>query len=227
MHLPGERKIIISAQPTVGTSDLYKYYNLGTIFQWQWCCPNPDCKKHQPFYWYKEREDGTFGGFNFDDIRNDDDSRNIGASAKTTWLECFYCKHHVNDTPEERDYLNTTGKYVCIKADGDPEVHAYTWPQMVNVNMHFRDFTLQFLNAKYKKRITGDDEDLMTFKNQVLGEFYVREVDKDISKLLVEHYNPQEKWDKEGIRNSYCRYYAVGNDEVLRCQVMGKRNSGM
>lgn len=211
----GRRKIIISAMPTKKTNDLYKYYTLGKIFQWQWCCPN--CKTYQAYVWWKRRDDDSYSGFRFDDFFNDDGSRNIAASAKTTWLECDHCKHHVNDTPEERSYLNDTGKYVCIKTDGDPEVHAYTWPKIVNVNIPFREFALQFFNAKYTERITGDDEDLQTFYNQVFGEFYEREVTKEISKLILENYNPLEKWDKEGVRiltadimrSGMTKYYVV------------------
>ena len=183
----GRRKIIISSQPNVHGSELEKWYNKGLIFSWHWLCPH--CKKHQPYRWWQRRSDNTYAGINWDTILNDDkDTTNILLSSRTAWLECYDCRHKVSDTIENRRYLNDTGKYVCTKTDGDPTIHSYTVPQFVNINISFADLVVQYLNAK-KLEPLGLDEDMITFKNQVLGAFYKASVQDDHSKIARGEYS--------------------------------------
>ena len=207
----GRRKIIISSTPNHGGSELEKYYLSGNVWEWQWCCPS--CNKHQPYYWSKQREDGlSYAGFNWDTILAEDgEHTDIAKSAKTTWLECYFCKHQVHDNIANRRMLNDTAKYVCIKSDGYPEIRAYTVPLFVNHNLSFESFTIQYLAAKRVRRKLGLDEDLVTFVTQVLAKFYHAEPQSDHSKIARGDYipNPTE-YDKNWVNIMTCDYQAIG-----------------
>lgn len=186
----GRRKIVVSSQPNKKGSDLEKYYNMGQIFEWQYKCQNKDCGKHQPYRWYWQRKDQTYAGVNWETILNDDEeTTNIALSAKTAYLECFYCNHRIKDTPENRRRLNDEAKFECIKTDGDVGIHSYTIPQFVNINISFADMVVQYLNAKKMERITGLAEDMITFENQILGKFYHAGITADHSKIMRGDYS--------------------------------------
>jgi phage terminase large subunit GpA-like protein len=211
------RKIVITSQPNLHGSELEKYYNLGSIYEWQWKCPH--CKEVQPWHWSIQRNDLTYGGINWESIlMPDGETTNIAASAATAWLECFSCKHKIEDNVTNRRSLNDTGEYICIKSDGDPEVISYTWPGFVNINLSFASFVIQYLNAKRIMRNTGLNEDMVTFVNQVRGKFFKAEVVTDQSRILRGDYiiNPDEKNDKVvrflGVdcqRKGLVKYYVV------------------
>jgi phage terminase large subunit GpA-like protein len=196
----GRRKIVITSQPNQHGSELEKYYNLGWIYEWQWVCPS--CKKVQPWYWSKQRNDLTYAGINWETIlMKDNETTDIAKSAATAWLECFHCKHKIEDNITNRRMLNESGEYVCIKNDGDPEVVSFTWPGFVNINLSFASFVVQYINAKRIQRNTGLNEDLVTFVTQCLGKFYKAEPMSDVSKILLGEYetNP-DKIDDTAVR---------------------------
>lgn len=196
----GRRKIIISSTPNHAGSELEKYYHSGCIYEWQWKCPQ--CQQYQPYYWSKQRPDNSYAGFTWDTILTEDGQHtDIAKSAKTTWLECYHCKHQIHDNIANRRNLNDNGKYVLIKSDGDPKVHAYTCPLFVNINLSFESFTLQYLAAKRLKRNTGLDQDIVTFVTQVLAKFYKADPQVDHSKIMRGDYttDPAVK-DKDWVR---------------------------
>lgn len=183
----GNRKIIVCSTPNHAGSELYNYYNLGQIYEWHWQCPNPDCCKFQPWQWSKEREDGTYSGINWETILLPDGETNIAASASTAVLECFHCKHQVADNVTNRELLNATGKYICIKQDGDPAARAYQCPAFVNVKLSLQSFVVEYLNAK-KLRNLNIHENMVTFVTEKLGRFYKEEQRLDVSKIMRGDY---------------------------------------
>lgn len=197
----GRRKIIVSSQPNSVESELESIYLSGLIYEWQWCCPNPNCKKFQPFQWSKRRPDDTFAGFNWDTVLNPDgETTNISLSAKTCWLECEHCSQKIFDTPSERRALNDNAKYVCIKSDGDDKIISYTWPNFVNMNLTFESAAIQYMLAKMHKKQTGLDEKMKDFVNQVLGKFYKAEPLLDLKTILCEPYDINDTDNKDWIR---------------------------
>ena len=205
----GRRKIIISSQPNQAGSELEKWYNKGLIYEWQWMCPK--CKKHQPYRWSYRRDDETYAGINWKTILNEDgETTNAALSSKTAVLECFHCRHQIQDTLENRRYLNDTAKYICIKSSGDPLIHSYTVPQFVNINIRFEEMVIQYMDARKSKKL-GLDEDMITFHNQILGKFYHSGIVTDESKMARGDYsvNPSE-YDKNWLRIMTVDYQAIG-----------------
>lgn len=197
----GRRKIICSSQPSLCGSEWDQINSKGRMYEWQWLCPQ--CKTRQPFHWSKEKKDGTYGGMNWDTILNSNETTNIFNSAKTAWLECIHCDCRIHDTPEERHYLNNTGEYVCVKQDGDHSIVSYTCPNFVNVNLSFEYAVTQYLMAKQMKKQTGLDEQLEIFVTQILGKFYKKEDQTDVSKIMTEIY------DKESINKDWTNILSV------------------
>ena len=190
----GRRKIIIDSQPNEKGSELERHYLQGKVNVWHWKCPH--CNAYQPYIWAKEREDGTYAGFNWDTILNEDgETTNIGLSAKTCWLECEFCRHKITDSPTNRVSLNDTGKYICVKDDGASDVVSYTAPNFVNINLSFESAASQYMLAKRIQR-TGVDEQMKIFVNQVLGQFYKANEITDTSTVLKEAYSLElnEEW---------------------------------
>ena len=188
LDFAGRRKIIISSTPNMAGSELEKYYKSGQIFQWHWQCPQ--CKKYQPYYWSKQRDDLTYAGFNWDTILLPDGiNTDIEKSAKSTWLECFHCRHQIHDNVTNRRMLNDNGKYICIKSDGDVSIHAYNCPLFVNLNLPFEFFTTEYLKAKFLQR-RNLPEDMITFVTGKLAEFYAADKMVDDSKIMRGDYIP-------------------------------------
>lgn len=187
-YFTGRRKIIITSQPDEVGSALHKHYTQGSIYEWNWLCPS--CKKYQAWRWQWQREDKTFAGINWDTILNkDNETTNIALSSDTACLECYYCKHQVKDSPTNRRLLNDTGKYVCIKNDGDSGIVSYTWPGFVNIQLSFKGIAAKYLNAKRQERL-GLSADIITFEQQILGKFYRQGIEADHSKLMRGDYTP-------------------------------------
>lgn len=192
----GRRKIICASQPSKAGSEWEQIYQTGRIYEWQWLCPC--CKTRQPFHWSVEKANNKFAGFNWDSILFPDGETDIAESAKTTWLECINCDHQVHDTPTERRLLNDTGDYVLIKDGGDAGVVSFTCPNFVNVNLTFAQAAAQYMIAKRMKRMSGLDEQMEIFVEQILGKFYHREEQMDLSKILVETYD-KDNLDKDWV----------------------------
>lgn len=209
----GRRKIICCSQPSQVGSEWDTIYSKGIVYEWQWLCPS--CGKRQPYIWSKEKKTGGYAGFNWDTILNNDGSTNINDSSKTTWLECEECDHRVHDTPIERRYLNDTGKYVCIKSDGDSAIKSYTCPNFVNINLTFESAATQYMLAKKMLKYTGLTEQMEIFVTQVLGKFYKKDELVDVSKIITEYYD--KSVDKDWIvsmgvdvqRVGAVKYYCV------------------
>jgi phage terminase large subunit GpA-like protein len=209
----GRRKIICASQPSSVGSEWDTIYSKGLIYEWQWLCPT--CNKRQPYIWSKEKKGGGYAGFNWDTVLNTDGSTNIVESSFTTWLECMDCDCRIHDTPTERRYLNDTGKYVCIKSDGDAAIKSYTCPNFVNINLSFESAATQYMIAKKMMKYTGLSEQMEIFVTQVLGKFYKKDEILDISKIITEFYD--KSVDKEWVvsmgvdvqRIGSVKYYVV------------------
>ena len=106
--------------------------------------------------------------------------------------------------------LNNTGRYETIKADGDPQVISYTWPGFVNIGLSFEYFVVQYLQAKRLKHSIGLEDDLITFTNQVLGQFHKAGKMIDVSKILVGDYTT----DPNNVSNDWLRVLTVDCQKI-------------
>jgi len=210
----GRRKIICASQPGKTGSEWENICYKGLVYEWSWLCPK--CKTKQLFHWSYSKPDNTYAGMNWDTVLLPDGSTNINESAKTAHLDCIKCDHQIHDTPSERYLLNNTGDYTLTKNDGDTSIVTYIAPGLVNAGLSFKSIVSQYLVAKQMQRMTALDDQMQIFVTQVLGKFYKRESEADLSKILIEAYN-KEGLDKDWIpvlgvdvqRTGGVKYYVV------------------
>ena len=193
------KKILLTSQPGIEKDQLSEQ-NTGLDYQWGWKCPS--CTILQPYYWTKEKQDGTWAGFNWIKTYTSGslDEYDYEATGASTKLNCYYCTASVSDTPVEREYLNSTGEYILIKDNGDHSVHTYRWPAFVNKGISFKEKTIQYLLARAAHKQTGNLDALQIFTQQVLGQEWKRTTVYDAAKVLISSFNPSDLWKEEIFR---------------------------
>lgn len=226
----GRRKTVVTSTPGKTGDQLSEQIARGHVFKWAWQCPK--CKRHQPWFWNKQRQDkegnpidGPGDGITWDKVKNKDGTYNYEATGATARLECCHCRHVIKEqilpngdyAPEyaaARSAL-VNGKYVCVKDDGDPAVKTYMWPAFVNPQITFKSAVIRYLQAKVKYRFTNNDDDLITFQQQVLGEEFDRKRAKVMSKILVEQYDANKEWPEEAYRLMAVDYQRINSKKYF------------
>lgn len=193
------RKILVTSQPGVEGDQLSRQ-NTGLDYEWGWTCPY--CNNVQPYFWSKEKEDGTWAGFVWQKIYESGsteilDYEKTGASTR---LFCYYCTGSVGDTPSERHMLNISGSYILLKDNGDHAVKTYRWTAFTNEQISFKEKTIQYLLGRSAHKQTGTTDALMLFNQQVLGKEWKRSTVIDPGKVLTAAFNPSDLWKEEIFR---------------------------
>lgn len=185
------KKILLTSQPGL-ENDLLDRENTGLVYEWGWRCR--ECNNLQPWYWSKEKEDGTWAGITWtkhysNETSSSYDFQKTGDSAK---LNCYYCS--ASYTEKDRKYLNDTGEYIQIADHGDHKVKTYTWCAFVNPKITFKEKCIQYIQAKLDNKKFGTTDAIKLFNQQVLGKPWKPSVAMDQGKILVNTFNKDEQW---------------------------------
>lgn len=191
-----QKKILITSQPGI-EGDQLSQEDTGLSYEWGWRCK--ECNNLQPWYWSKEKENGSWAGIVWDKTykeatRFEYDYEATGQSAR---LQCFHCSASYKDTDENRRHLNDSGDYILTKDNGNHAVHTYSWCAFVNPKISFKEKTIQYLQATSQHKKTGLTDGLKIFRQQVLGQAWKRTAGIDVSKVLVQTFNPDETWKEQ------------------------------
>lgn len=187
-------KILFISTAGVESSEWTKEFNSGVVWEYAWTCPK--CQKAQVFEWTKKRDDQTYSGIVWDKNQKTcpEGVWNYMEASKTARLECFHCRHQVNDDPQSRRMLNDTSTYICTKPNGDPTIKSFRWPSLANIDITFASMVVKYLQAKDALSLEGDMIPLQEFYTKDLARPWDTNVTTTISKILTESYNPSEKW---------------------------------
>ena len=193
------KKILLTSQPGL-EGDQLDGENNGIEYTWGWQCPH--CNNTQPYYWSKEKPDGSWAGIVWQKHYTTEESssydyQKTGDSAR---LQCYYCTGSVADTEANRRYLNDTGKYIITADKGDNHIHTYTWCAFVNQKITFKEKVIQYLQAIVQNRRYGTTDALRIFTQQVLGKPWRISAAIDQSKVLVQTFNPDAAWPDQVFR---------------------------
>lgn len=193
------KKILLTSQPGIEGDPLDKE-NTGLEYEWGWRCR--ECGNLQPWYWSKERPDGSWAGIVWQKCYSQEDSgsydyQRTGDSAK---LQCFHCSASYEDTETNRKYLNDTGEYIQIADHGNHSVHTYRWCGFVNSKISFKEKVIEYLQAVEIHKRTGLTDKLRLFRQQVLGQNWKRSGVVDVSKVLVQSFSPDVDWPEQVFR---------------------------
>lgn len=141
-------------------------------------------------------------------------------------MVCYHCPCEVRDTPDNRRYLNDTGKYICTKSDGLKSVHSYSWPAFANQSISFKSKVIQYLQADGHKDKTGNRDKLNLFKQQVLGKPISYKKDLTINKIVTELYDPTATLSDDEYCNRFLSVDFQGHLHELWWVVRVAKNNG-
>jgi phage terminase large subunit GpA-like protein len=193
-------KILLISQGGIEGDDWTTEFEKAPVYEWGWLCPS--CQKEQVYYWNKQREDGTYAGIIWD--KNDktcpDGVWDVEEAAKTARLECLHCKHQVSDNPQNRRYLNDTGRYICTNPKGDIQKRSYRWTALANIEVSFAEYVKEFLHAKNILAREGNKLPLQAFHQKKLARSFNTSIQTNLAHIITADYDPLNKWSDEAYR---------------------------
>lgn len=193
------KKIVLTSQPGI-EGDTFDKESTGKVFEWGWKCK--ECGNLQPWYWSKEKEDGSWAGIIWDKVYKDADSSSydLERTGDTARLQCYHCTASYTDNNVNRKYLNDNGAYIETADHGNPKVKTYSWCGFVNTKITFKEKCIEYLQATELHKKTGLTDKLKLFRQQVLGQTWKRTQAIDVSKILVQTFEPDKEWPEEIFR---------------------------
>jgi hypothetical protein len=152
-------------------SELAKLVYQGKIYRRSWCCPS--CGKYQVHEFSTPRDpknkDTTFSGIRWNKVLKEDGTIDINKTAATSWLECHYCCHKIEDLADNRIKLEKSSSYALIEDGGDPTIKTFQLPGWIAPFNTYADIAAKWLNAKdlFDQRIY---EPMSKWKKEVAAE---------------------------------------------------------
>ena len=212
------KKIIIASTPGIEGDQLSKE-DTGLSYTWGWRCP--ECKELQPYHWSKlldngveagkVGEDGNYAGICWDKVWIDKEAGtyDMDKTAATSKLYCEHCYNGLEDTDANRRYLNETGEYILLKDSGDHAVKTYNWCAFVNQKITFKEKAIEYMQAVKDKKANGQNLNLKTFIQQVLGQTYSPQKFVDQTQVLVSSFEPDAAWPEQVFKTLTVDYQQV------------------
>jgi hypothetical protein len=185
-------KIYFLSQGSFKGDPWCKEYEKGVEHDFGWLCPK--CNKEQTYHWTKEREDGSCSGITWDKKAKVNGEWDFALVAKSVCLECHYCRHQLRDTPDERGYLNDTGRYIVTKANGDPTIHSFRWSEIANRKIRWAELANEYLMAKLLIKKQGTTIELEKFYQKRLAQPFIIGQDTANTNITLASYDSNETW---------------------------------
>jgi len=196
---PDTHKILLISQGGVIGDDWTKEFYNGSVYEYGWTCPH--CNKLQLFEWFKEREDGTYAGINWDRNAKINGQWNYKQAGQSAWLECFDCKNQLKDTVKNRELLNKTGDYIRTQ-DGDDSKLSFRWNALADRKVKWSKLVEEYLFAKDAIRLNSDE----TLKNIFINKRLAKSIGEDNTEkrtnveLNESTYDVNTTWKEEKTR---------------------------
>jgi len=92
------------------------------------------------------------------------------ALAGTIRYECSGCGFGIKDTPVDRRWIETHGKFVSLNPNAPRSHVSYTWNALLPHWVEWRSIVEEFLGAMNSMRMDADIEPMFTFVTETLGE---------------------------------------------------------
>ena len=160
---PHDKKIIIESQGGDEGDDFDAEWRSTDMKELHVNCPL--CGKSQPFEFTRQRDDGTWAGFQRgpdSKILLPDGSYNEAAVIRETYYECFHCRGVWLDRPDVRLALDQSSHYLATNPNANPDNDGYTWPCWINQRIPWggEQVMLGYLQAKAVYKRFGNIEPL-------------------------------------------------------------------
>lgn len=208
----GKSKVIITSRPSEVGDQLDVMFNSGN--QMIWNVPCLGCGKYFSPVFRRQRNDGTYYGILFENIKDEDGNYKLNELLDTIRYECEYCGFKHFDNAETKSKWNDQGKFISNNVNHDPSIHSYRW-NAIPVDS-WRQLTLTFLNAKQKANI-GVYTELTDFFQQKMAEPFdlMKYIDQENKTMKVDVYDTKTDWAEEVTRfatidmQKYCFYLVI------------------
>lgn len=189
-----------------------KYY-AGSREEWNFPCPV--CAFVQPYKWMYDNDPEERGGMKWEtnEITRPDGEWNFDKLAETIYYECRQCGHRIKDTPEERDLLDQTGRYVVGNPKSPRDEVSLHVNAMACVDIAWRELVKEWCEAMDALNM-GDIEPFKRFIQKRLAEsFKESQLYSEKPPKESRDYKLGDKWDRETVRiltidkQMHCVYY--------------------
>jgi phage terminase large subunit GpA-like protein len=166
---PYTKKIYIESQGNNEGTDFHREFVSGHQAHYGFKCP--ECGKAQKYEIHFKREDGSYGGLNWntDDYTKPNGKRDVARTLETVRYDCIHCGKPFVEYDKKR--LNAHGLYLPQNADAKEEIRSFTWGAMASTNVLFTQVAEKYLNAK-REWARGNRQPMIDFYQQELGMFW-------------------------------------------------------
>lgn len=187
---PKDKKIIIESQ---GSEE-------GDDFDRQWLSTDqgelhvkcPLCGEGQPFEWDREREDGTFAGFQRgpeESVILPDGKYNESEIIRNTHYECFHCRGKWLDVPLTRAALDASSYYVSKNPTANPENAGFSWPAWINRRLSWGKIMVEYLVSKKADREWNNREPYKQWVQKRAGKTWTDKFERPTAKVMIGSFN--------------------------------------
>jgi hypothetical protein len=193
---PETSKFLLISQGGTAGDEWTSEFERGQVYEYAWVCPNLECKKEQLFHWNFRRPDGSYAGMVWDRACKVEGVWNYEAAGKSAALECIDCKDRVTDTPVNREYLDSCGRYLLTK-EGDPAKKSFRYNALANKRVSFSELVQEFLYASDVADNEGNNPLKEIFQQKRLAISSGTHRDAPIINLNLEDYDSNAEWPEE------------------------------
>ncbi len=185
---PHTSKFLLISQGGNEGTDWAKTFNDAPIYEWGFMCPK--CDRPQVFSWSFRRADGSYSGVNWDPLCKVKGQWDLDKAGDSAYIECHYCRHHINDTPLERRYLNDNGLYINTKKDGNPSRKSFRWNALANMKTSLKELVVEYLQADACREYNKTPMTIFTQKR--LAKTPETKKERNILNIMSAEYDPAE-----------------------------------
>lgn len=200
---PNTYKIILISQGgSLQMPDWELEFNKAPVWEYGFVCPK--CQKEQVYKFNHRLKGGDWAGLYWP--RNDktyvDREWIIDEAAKAAGIKCIHedCKHIIEDTAANRDYLESAGRYLNTKPEGDHSEISFRVNALAMRKVSFGTLTKEWLEADSIQNSTGDTSLKDIFIQKRMAETPGTRRLQALVELNIFDLPPDAEWKKETIR---------------------------
>ncbi len=197
---PDTYKILLLSQGgSLENADWHIEFHRAPIYEWAYPCPK--CHRNQVLAFNFRKEDKSYGGLIWD--RNEKTCpSNVWdpeEASKTAVLKCLYsdCDGSLTDTPENREYINANGLYVCTKKEGDTRKRSYRWNALADKKVSFATICKEWLEASNLTQYENNDTLKQIFTQKRLAKSWGIDRTVSVIDISATEYDSSKEWAEE------------------------------
>jgi hypothetical protein len=195
---PHDKKIIIESQASDEGDDFDLQYE-GTDKRELWIkCPL--CGNGQAFEWSRQRDDGSYSGFNRgpdEKIKTPDGGYSSDSVKEWIFFECFHCRGQIRDNTENRSALDASSYYVSTNPSAPKDEVGFCCPAWINTRIPWHKIMMEYLIAKRTAREFGNKEPLRQWYQKRAAKTWNERLEQPKVATVIGSYDPHKVIENE------------------------------